>query len=149
MPAQHQRKPGLESKLEPRPRYGAPHYKGSRKLNHKVALITGGDSGIGRAVAIYSATKGAIHAFTKSLAQNLVEKGIRVYCVASGPVWTPLNPSDKAAKDAAEFGADTPMQRPVQPEEIAPAFVYFASEVDSSYVTGEVLTLLGGDTTAG
>jgi NAD(P)-dependent dehydrogenase (short-subunit alcohol dehydrogenase family) len=97
----------------------------------------------------YAATKGAIHAFTKSLAQNLVEKGIRVNCVAPGPVWTPLNPSDKAAKDVAEFGADTPMQRPAQPEEIAPAFVYFASEIDSSFVTGEILTLLGGDTTAG
>jgi NAD(P)-dependent dehydrogenase (short-subunit alcohol dehydrogenase family) len=97
----------------------------------------------------YSATKGAINAFTKSLAQNLVDKGIRVNCVAPGPVWTPLNPSDKEAKDVAEFGADTPMKRPAQPEEIAPAFVYFASEIDSSYVTGEVLTLLGGETTAG
>jgi NAD(P)-dependent dehydrogenase (short-subunit alcohol dehydrogenase family) len=97
----------------------------------------------------YSATKGAIHAFTKSLAQNLVEQGIRVNCVSPGPVWTPLNPSDKPAKEVAQFGADTPMERPAQPEEIAPAFVYFASEVDSSYVTGEVLTLLGGDTTAG
>lgn len=97
----------------------------------------------------YSATKGAIHAFTKSLAQNLVEKGIRVNCVAPGPVWTPLNPSDKPAKEVAKFGADTPMKRPAQPEEIAPAFVFFASEADSSYITGEVLTLLGGDTTAG
>jgi NAD(P)-dependent dehydrogenase (short-subunit alcohol dehydrogenase family) len=280
MPAQHQRKPGRESKLDPRPRYKASHYKGAGKLNNKVALITGGDSGIGRAVAVlfaregadvafthlpqeesdaketmraiqeegratlsisgdiqdakfcsravertvanlgrldilvnnaayqqhqetledvsdeqwdrtfktniygyfrmtkaalphlkrggaivntgsitglegskelldYSATKGAIHAFTKSLAQNLVEKGIRVNCVAPGPVWTPLNPSDRAAKDVAEFGADTPMKRPAQPEEIAPAFVYFASEIDSSYVTGEILTLLGGETTAG
>jgi NAD(P)-dependent dehydrogenase (short-subunit alcohol dehydrogenase family) len=96
----------------------------------------------------YAATKGAIHAFTKSLAQNLVERGIRVNCVAPGPVWTPLNPSDKKPEDVAEFGADTPMERPAQPEEIAPAFVYFASEVDSSYVTGEVLTLLGGETTA-
>ena len=280
MPAQHQRKPGLESKLRPRPKYEAQHYKGSAKLKNKVALITGGDSGIGRAVAVlfaregadvaftylpqeksdaletaeaieaegqkahfiagdlrkpefarravketvkrlgrldilvnnaayqqhqdtldelseeqwdrtfktniygyfymtkaalphlekgsaivntgsitglegskklldYSATKGAIHAFTKSLAQNLVEKGIRVNCVSPGPVWTPLNPSDKDPKDVAEFGADTPMKRPAQPEEIAPAFVYFASEIDSSYVTGEVLTLLGGETTAG
>jgi NAD(P)-dependent dehydrogenase (short-subunit alcohol dehydrogenase family) len=97
----------------------------------------------------YAATKGAIHAFTKSLAQNLVEKGIRVNCVAPGPVWTPLNPSDKDGKEVAEFGADTPMKRPAQPEEIAPAYVYFASDVDSSYVTGEVLTLLGGETTAG
>jgi NAD(P)-dependent dehydrogenase (short-subunit alcohol dehydrogenase family) len=280
MPEQHQKKPGLESKVKPRPHYEAPNYKGANKLGGKVALITGGDSGIGRAVAVlfaregadvaftylkeeasdaretkeaiesegrralmmqtdvreakacqkavdttlsnferldilvnnaayqdskeslnditeedwdrtfrtniygyfhmvkaalphmkkrgviintgsitglegskhlldYSATKGAIHAFTKSLAQNLVEKGIRVNCVAPGPVWTPLNPSDKPAKEVAEFGADTPMKRPAQPEEIAPAYVYFASDLDSSYVTGEVLTLLGGDTTAG
>ena len=279
MPPQHQRKPGEEAKLNPRPRYEAPLYAGAGKLKEKVALITGGDSGIGRAVAVlfaregadvaftflkeekrdaeetkraieaegqrvvalsgdvrdpktckklvektvqefgkldilvnnaafqqhqesledvteeqwdrtfktniyayfymtkaalphleegsaivntgsitglegskqlldYASTKGAIHAFTKSLAQNLVERGIRVNCVAPGPVWTPLNPADKKAKDVAEFGADTPMKRPAQPEEIAPAFVYFASEVDSSYVTGEVLTLLGGETTA-
>jgi NAD(P)-dependent dehydrogenase (short-subunit alcohol dehydrogenase family) len=280
MPAQHQSKPGIESKMNPRPRYQARHYQGADKLAGKVALITGGDSGIGRAVAVlfaregadvaivylpeeqsdaeetqravekegqrallipgdvrrpefclqavkatvaeygqldllvnnaafqqhqenieeitddqwdktfktniygyfymtraalphlkkgsaivntgsitglegskelldYSATKGAIHAFTKSLAQNLVERGIRANCVSPGPVWTPLNPSDKPAKDVAKFGADTPMKRPAQPEEIAPAYVYFASEVDSSYVTGEVLTLLGGETTAG
>jgi NAD(P)-dependent dehydrogenase (short-subunit alcohol dehydrogenase family) len=280
MPPQHQPKPGVEAELDPRPNYLAPLYKGADKLKDKVALITGGDSGIGRAVAVlfaregadvaftflteeqrdadetkraveaegqraiaiegdltdpkfckeaveravdefgkldilvnnaafqqhqesieelseeqwdrtfktniygyfhmtkaalphmregcaivntgsitglegskqlldYSSTKGAIHAFTKSLAQNLVEKGIRVNCVAPGPVWTPLNPSDKKAEDVAKFGADTPMKRPAQPEEIAPAFVYFASEIDSSYVTGEVLTLLGGETTAG
>lgn len=280
MPKQHQAKPGVEAKLKPRPNYKAPHYKGSGKLEKKVALITGADSGIGRAVAVlfaregadvaftflkeeksdadetrkaieaegqtafpllgdvrdakncrslvertvkkfgkldilvnnaafqqhqsgidelteaqwdntfktniygyfymtkaalphlkegsaivntgsitglegskelldYAATKGAIHAFTKSLAQNLVEKGVRVNCVAPGPVWTPLNPSDQKPEDVAMFGADTPMKRPAQPEEIAPAFVYFASEADSSYVTGEVLTLLGGETTAG
>jgi NAD(P)-dependent dehydrogenase (short-subunit alcohol dehydrogenase family) len=96
----------------------------------------------------YSATKGAIHAFTKSLAQNLVDRKIRVNCVSPGPVWTPLNPSDKTADKVAEFGADTPMKRPAQPEEIAPAFVFFASNPDSSYITGEVLTLLGGNTTA-
>jgi NAD(P)-dependent dehydrogenase (short-subunit alcohol dehydrogenase family) len=280
MPPQHQTKPGIESKMKPRPHYLAPHYKGAGKLKDKVALITGGDSGIGRAVAVlfaregadvalvhlrqeasdaketksaieaegrraltiagdvrdskfcekavkttidtfekldilvnnaayqesqdglqditdaqlertfqtnifgyfymaraalrhlkkgsaiintgsitgldgskklldYSATKGAIHAWTKSLAQNLIEDGIRVNCVAPGPVWTPLNPADKPAKEVAKFGADTPMKRPAQPEEIAPAYVYFASEADSSYVTGEVLTLLGGETTAG
>ena len=280
MPEQHQEKPGLESKVKPRPRYQAPHYRGSGKLEDKVALITGGDSGIGRAVAVlfaregadvaitylpeeksdakesqqaieaegrdaliiegdvrkpdvcrqivaravkefgrldilvnnaayqqhqekledlseeqwdrtfktniygyfymtkaalphlregssiintgsitglegskqlldYATTKGAIHAFTKALAQNLIERGIRVNCVAPGPVWTPLNPSDKEPEKVAKFGADTPMERPAQPEEIAPAFVYFASEADSSYVTGEVLTLLGGETTAG
>ncbi len=280
MPAQHVEKPGLEAELELRPRYEAPHYRGSSKLNNRAALITGGDSGIGRAVAVlfaregadvaivylreeqvdaeetraaveregrrallipgdvrdagfcreavertveefgkldilvnnaafqqhqksledvsdeqfdrtfktniygyfymakaalrhmtegaviintgsitglegskelldYSATKGAIHAFTKSLAQNLVERRIRVNCVAPGPVWTPLNPADKSAKDEAEFGADKPIGRPAQPEEMAPAYVFFASEADSSYITGEVLTLLGGETTAG
>lgn len=279
-PPQHHEKPGIESDLDPKPRYRAPLYKGSGKLDGKVALITGGDSGIGRAVAVlyaregadvaivylsaeqsdaegtkravekegsealllpgdvsdaafcqeavertlekfrrldilvnnaayqnrqdsiadvtdeqwdrtfrtniygyfymakaaiphlkrgsaivntgsitglqgnehlldYSSTKGAIHAFTKSLAQNLVTKGIRVNCVAPGPVWTPLNPSDnKTPEEVSHFGEDTPMGRPAQPEEIAPAFVFFASESDSSYITGEVLTLLGGETTA-
>jgi NAD(P)-dependent dehydrogenase (short-subunit alcohol dehydrogenase family) len=280
-PPQHQEKPGLESRLKPRPEYQAPFYKASGKLTDKVALITGGDSGIGRAVAVlfareganvaivylkeeqedaqethraveaegmrcklipgdvrdshfcrdavsrtieefgrldilvnnaayqntqekieeiteeqwdntfrtniygyfymvkaamphlkpgsaiintgsitglegskqlldYSATKGAIHAFTKSLAQNLVEKGIRVNCIAPGPVWTPLNPTDnKSPREVSEFGSDTPYKRPAQPEEIAPAYVFFASDADSSYITGEILTLLGGETTAG
>jgi len=96
----------------------------------------------------YSATKGAIHAFTKSLAQNLVERKIRVNCVSPGPVWTPLNVADKEAEEVAQHGADVPMQRPAQPEEVSPAYVFFASEADSSYITGEVLTLLGGETTA-
>lgn len=97
----------------------------------------------------YSATKGAIHAFTKSLAQNLVFRGIRVNCVAPGPIWTPLNVADKPARKAATHGGAVPMHRPGQPEEVAPAYVFFASNVDSSYVTGEVPTLLGGETTAG
>ena len=96
----------------------------------------------------YSATKGAIHAFTKSLAQSVIGRGIRVNCVAPGPVWTPLNVADKPAAQVARHGADTPVQRPAQPEEVAPAFVFFASPADSSYVTGEVLTLLGGETRA-
>lgn len=279
LPKQEQRKPGLEHKLKPRPQYEAPHYRAAGKLDGKTALITGGDSGIGRAVAVlyakegadvaftylpeerrdadetrraveeegrrcltlegdltdadfcahivertlqefgrldvlvnnaafqqhqesleelsdeqwehtfrtniyayfrvakaalphlkygasiintgsitglegskelldYSATKGAIHAFTKSLAQNVVERGIRVNCVAPGPVWTPLNPADKDGDDVKDFGASQPLKRPAQPEEVAPAFVFFASNADSSYITGEVLTLLGGETRA-
>jgi NAD(P)-dependent dehydrogenase (short-subunit alcohol dehydrogenase family) len=97
----------------------------------------------------YSATKGAIHTFTKSLAQNLVEKGIRVNCVAPGPIWTPLNVADKPAQKAGKHGQDVPMKRPGQPEEVAPTYVFFASNADSSYITGEVLTLLGGETTGG
>lgn len=278
-PAQHQRRPGLESRMAPEPRFEAVGYKGSGKLDGRVALITGADSGIGRAVAVlyaregadvaivylpeeqsdaevteaavvaegrrclllpgdvcdsafceravdatvktfglldilvnnaayqehqesiedlsdeqiertfrtnifgymymaraavrvmqpgsaivntgsitglrgskhlldYSATKGAIHAFTKSLAQNLVDKNIRVNAVAPGPIWTPLNVADKPPKQAAEHGQETPMERPGQPEEVAPAYVFFASNADSSYITGEVLTLLGGKTTA-
>lgn len=97
----------------------------------------------------YSATKGAIHAFTKSLAQNLVDRKIRVNCVAPGPIWTPLNVADKPAHKAAKHGEDVPMERPGQPEEVAPSYVFFASNADSGYITGEVLTLLGGETTAG
>jgi NAD(P)-dependent dehydrogenase (short-subunit alcohol dehydrogenase family) len=279
-PEQHQEKPGLEHELDPRPQYEAPRYRPAGKLEGKVALITGGDSGIGRAVAVlyaregadvaivylpeeqsdadetrkaieaegrrallipgdlteqrfceeavtrtvrelgkldilvnnaafqqhqakladlsdaqwdrtfktniygyfhvakaalphlkpgsaiintgsetgvegskelldYASTKGAIHAFTKSLAQNLVEQGIRVNCVAPGPVWTPLNPSDQPAEKVAKFGQQSPMKRPAQPEELAPAYVFLASEADSSYITGEILTVMGGKTTAG
>ena len=279
-PEQHQRKPGVEAKLRPRPEYQAPAYRAAGKLQGKAAIVTGGDSGIGRAVSLlfaregadvaivylpeeqsdaeetrrvvesegrqcvliagdicqrdfareavasavekfgkldivvnnaafqqhaskleelsdeqwdhtfktniygyfrmtkaalphlragstiintgsitgldgskelldYSATKGAIHAFTKSLAQNLVDRGIRVNCVAPGPVWTPLNPSDQSAEQVANFGRQVPYTRPAQPEEVAPAYVFFASDGDSSYITGEVLTLLGGETTAG
>jgi NAD(P)-dependent dehydrogenase (short-subunit alcohol dehydrogenase family) len=115
-----------------------------------VIINTGSITGLegSKELLDYAATKGAIHAFTKSLAQNLVKRKIRVNCVAPGPVWTPLNPAENP-KDAAEFGQDTPLGRPAQPEEIAPAYVFFASNADSSYITGEVLTLLGGETTAG
>ncbi len=92
----------------------------------------------------YSATKGAIHAFTMALASNLLPRGIRVNAVAPGPVWTPLNPADREADDVADFGADSDMHRPAQPEEISPAYVFLASPVCSSYISGIVLPVMGG-----
>jgi NAD(P)-dependent dehydrogenase (short-subunit alcohol dehydrogenase family) len=281
-PKQHQTAPGLESKLKPRPRFEAEAYKAAGKLQGKTALITGGDSGIGRAVAWlyaregahvaitylpeeqsdadetkrivesagtqclllcgdltdptfcadavettvrdlggldilvsnaahqqrkesldeltdaelertfstnvyayfrlaraalkhmkpgaaiiatssvtglkgseelpdYSATKGAINAFTKTLAQALIPRSIRVNAIAPGPVWTPLNASDAGAspEKVAQFGASKPMGRPAQPEELAPAYVFLASNADSSYITGTVLQVMGGETTGG
>ena len=274
LPKQHIAKPGKESELELAPMYDAPHYKGSDKLKGKVALITGADSGIGRAVAVlyaregadvavaylnenrdaeatkaavekegrrcillsgdvadpefckaavnrtvkkfgrldvlvnnaafqehvmdiadlteahfdrtmktnlygyfymaqaavphmkpgsaivmtgsvtgllgsknlldYSMTKGGIHAFVRSLASHLVDKGIRVNAVAPGPVWTPLNPADRDAEGVSKFGGATPMKRPAQPEEISPAFVFLAAPSCSSYITGEILPIIGG-----
>jgi len=279
---QHQQRPGLESDLKPLPRYEAEEYMAAGKLRGKVALITGGDSGIGRAVAVlfaregataainylaeeqsdaettraqveacggqcrlipgdltvpgfclhlaeetirqfgridilvsnaayqrrkedleeltdedleytfdtnilayirlaraclphmgrggviiatssktgilgseklpdYSATKGAINAFTKALAQSLITRGIRVNAIAPGPVWTPLNPSDDGlpAEEVAKFGEKNPMGRPAQPEELAPAYVFLASNADSSYITGTILQVMGGETTGG
>lgn len=91
----------------------------------------------------YSATKGAITSFTRALALNLASRGIRVNAVAPGPIWTPLIPSTFSAEMVAEFGSETPMGRPGQPEELAPAYVYLASN-DSSYVSGQVLHVNGG-----
>ena len=275
LPRQHQGKPGIEAELHPRPQYEAPNYKGSEKLRDMVALITGGDSGIGRAVAVlyaregadlaivylreeqqdaeqtrkdiehegrtcllipgdvsdaafcrravertvrelgrldilvnnaafqehadsiddltdeqfdrtmktnlygyfymtkaalphlgkgsaivntgsvtgllgnknlldYSTTKGGIHAFTRSLAENVLDRGIRVNAVAPGPVWTPLNPADQPARKVAVFGKNTPIGRPAQPEELSPLYVFLASPVCSSYITGEVVPVIGG-----
>ncbi len=275
LPPQHQeRQPGVEADMQPRPRDAAEDYKGAGKLRGRNALITGGDSGIGRAVAVafakeganvaiaylderqdaaeterlvraagadclalggdltvdgyrhrlldevtgrfgtldilvnnaaeqhpqddftkipagqlertfatnffsmfyltqlavprmrpdsviinttsvtayrgsghlldYSSTKGAIVAFTRSLAQALVDKGIRVNAVAPGPIWTPLIPSTFTAEQVAKFGAKTPMGRPGQPDEVAPSYVFLASS-DASYMTGQVLHPNGGD----
>jgi NAD(P)-dependent dehydrogenase (short-subunit alcohol dehydrogenase family) len=273
-PPQHQPKPGDEASLVPEPMYDAPHYEGSNKLRGKVAIITGGDSGIGRSVAVlyaregadiaivylsehndaqdtrravekegqrclliagdvanaafcndavaqtvkefgrldilvnnaafqehvnaleeltdehfdrtmktnlygyfymvkaavphlregsaivnsssvtglrgskelldYSATKGGINALTKALASHLIDRGIRVNAVAPGPVWTPLNPADRSAEKVKTFGSQTAMKRPAQPEEIAPAYVFLAAPSCSSYITGEILPIVGG-----
>jgi NAD(P)-dependent dehydrogenase (short-subunit alcohol dehydrogenase family) len=274
LPKQHLKKPGNEKSLKLQPMYDAPYYLGSEKLKGKVALITGADSGIGRAVAVmfareganvavaylnehddaeetkravekegrhcitlsgdvadpdfcedavrrtvkefgrldvlvnnaafqehvqdfvdltnqhfdrtiktnlygyfymakaavphmksgsaivmtgsvtgllgnknlldYSMTKGGIHAFVRSLATHLIDKGIRVNAVAPGPVWTPLNPADRTAEGVSKFGGETPMKRPAQPEEIAPAYVFLAAPSCSSYITGEILPIIGG-----
>ena len=273
LPAQHLQKPGQEADMQLKPQFMAPDYKGSGKLDGMAALITGGDSGIGRAVAVlyaregadvaivylsshedaeetkrciekegrkclliagdvkdsafckeavekavkefghldilvnnaafqehshsleditdermeetfmtniggymrmaraalphlkegsciintgsvtglqgsaklldYSATKGAIHAFTMSLASAVLEKGIRVNAVAPGPVWTPLNPADQSAKEIVEFGKQTDFKRPAQPEELSPAYVFLASPACASYITGIVLPITG------
>lgn len=116
-------------------------------------IVTSSETGImgSKELPDYSATKGAINAFTKTLAQNVLEKGIRVNAVAPGPVWTPLNPSDDGMtpEKVAEFGKQAPIGRPAQPEEIAPAYVFLASDADSSYITGIVLQIMGGETTGG
>lgn len=273
LPAQHMERPALEADMALKPRFLAPDYRGSGKLEGMTALITGGDSGIGRAVAVlyaregcdvaivyrssqqdaeetrryvqaegrrcelvqgdvmdssfckqavdrtlqafghldilvnnaafqqhaasiadvsdeqleltmktnifgyfymaraavphlqrggsiinsgsvvglrgsgelldYSATKGAIHAFTLSLASSLIDKGIRVNCVAPGPVWTPLNPADRDAESVATFGKSTDMKRPAQPEELSPAYVFLAAPCCASYITGIVLPVTG------
>lgn len=273
LPTQHLTKPGLEKDMQLKPEYQAPGYHGSKKLQDFAAIVTGGDSGIGRAVAIlfaregadvaivyleeqadaketkraveaegrkcllipgdvtnpdfcrkavkktvkafgrldvlvnnaafqehadnledisderfdltmrtniygyfymaraalphlksggsiintgsvtglkgngtlldYSSTKGAIHAFTMSLAANLVKQGIRVNAVAPGPIWTPLNPADQSADKIATFGQNTAMGRPGQPEELSPAYVFLAAPACSSYITGIVLPVTG------
>lgn len=97
----------------------------------------------------YSATKGAVIAFTYSLAQSLAKRRIRVNCVAPGPVWTPLIPATMPQEKVESFGSNPPFERPAQPDEIAPSYVFFAADQLSSYYSGEVLAPLGGETMPG
>lgn len=97
-----------------------------------------------KSIVDYSMSKGGVHAFTRALSGQLLERGIRVNAVAPGPVWTPFNPADKSPERIRCFGSDTPMKRPAQPEEVAPAYVFLASSHCSSYITGEILPVIGG-----
>lgn len=124
-------------------RAALPHLKrGSAIVN------SGSETGLfgSKSLLDYSATKGAIHAFTMALASQLQPRGIRVNAVAPGPVWTPLNPADKPAEDVAEFGKQNPMGRPAQPEELSPAYVFLASPITASYINGAILPVMGGPT---
>ena len=109
-------------------------------------INTGSETGLfgSKSLIDYSSTKGAIHAFTKALASQLLPRGIRVNAVAPGPVWTPLNPADKQAPDVAEFGRNSDMGRAAQPEELSPAYVFLASPITASYISGVVLPVMGG-----
>jgi NAD(P)-dependent dehydrogenase (short-subunit alcohol dehydrogenase family) len=109
-------------------------------------INTGSETGLfgSKSLIDYSSTKGAIHAFTKALASQLLPRGIRVNAVAPGPVWTPLNPADKQAPDVADFGKNSDMKRAAQPEELSPAYVFLASPITASYISGVILPVMGG-----
>jgi NAD(P)-dependent dehydrogenase (short-subunit alcohol dehydrogenase family) len=116
-------------------------------------IVTGSETGFEGPELLpdYAATKGAIHTLTKVFAKQLADRFIRVNCVAPGPVWTPLNAADEGAtpEKVASFGEKTPLKRPAQPEELAPSYVFLASDADSSFITGEILAVMGGGTTPG
>ena len=116
-----------------------------------VIINTGSVNGLrgNKTLIDYSATKGAVHAWTYAMAQALVDRGIRVNCVAPGPVWTPLIPATFPPERVESFGAQVPYGRPADPDELAPSYVFFAANQLSSYYTGEVLAALGGETTPG
>ena len=121
-------------------RAAVPHLK-----NGACIINTGSVTGLEGSSKLldYSATKGAIHAFTKALASNLIPQGVRVNAVAPGPVWTPLNPADSPAERISSFGKNTDIGRPAQPEELSPAYVFLASPACASYITGVVLPITG------
>ena len=127
-------------------RAAVPHLTGGGAI-----INTGSINGLrgNKQLIDYSATKGAVIALTYSLAQALLERKIRVNCVAPGPVWTPLIPATMPADKVADFGAQVPMKRAAQPDQIAPSYVFFASDQLSSYYTGEVLAPIGGETLPG
>ncbi|MDD9369461.1 MAG: SDR family oxidoreductase [Acidimicrobiales bacterium] len=114
-------------------------------------INTGSVNGLrgNKSLLAYAATKGAVHIFTKSMAQALVDRRIRVNCVAPGPVWTPLIPATMPPDKTAEFGTQDPMGRAAEPDEIAPSFVFLASERLSGFYTGQVLSPIGGETHPG
>lgn len=116
-----------------------------------VIINTGSVNGLrgNKSLIDYSATKGAVHSWTYAMAQALADRGIRINCVAPGPVWTPLIPSTFGADKVSKFGGNVPMGRPAHPDEIAPSYVFFASNQLSSYYTGEVIAALGGETHPG
>jgi NAD(P)-dependent dehydrogenase (short-subunit alcohol dehydrogenase family) len=121
-------------------------------LGEGAAIInTGSVNGLrgNKSLLDYSATKGAVHALTMSLSQQLLPRGIRVNCVAPGPVWTPLIPATMPEDKVDSFGAQAPIGRAASPDEIAPSYVFFASNRMSSYYSGEVLAPIGGETLPG
>ena len=122
-----------------------------RHMGEGSAIVnTGSVNGLrgNKSLIDYATTKGAVHTFTYSMAQALADRKIRINCVAPGPVWTPLIPATMSEEKVRSFGEQTPFGRPAQPDELAPSYVFFASEL-SSYSTGEVLGALGGETHPG